>query len=198
MVGHERYQEMTASQYDRKTLMHFLCRLPADKRLLPIVCSIQHKKILDVGLGTGEYTKLLLEHANQIVGVDQNPHLCALPITVHAGDAGNLSQLLGNERFDIVLSTWMTDYLDAQHLQRFFVEAKSVLHPNGRIITTVIERYGFGAFYTTIAKLVRGVDKYTHRKKTIKQMLYGAGFKQIEFIALPAWIIPWAQLVIAE
>ncbi len=198
MIGHERYQGMTAAQYDKKTLMHYLCRIPADKRLLPAVRSIEHKRVLDVGLGTGGYTRLLLEQDNEVVGVDQHPHLCLLPITVHAGDAGELSRLVGEDRFDIVLSTWMTDYLDARHLQDFFTQAKAVLRPNGRLMTTVIERYGFGAFYTTVAKYVRGVDKFTHPRQAVRRMLCAAGFTDIEFTALRAWVVPWAHWVVAR
>lgn len=198
MVGHERYKGMTAKQYDRKTLMYYLCRTPANRKLIPAVCRVENKKVLDVGLGTGSYTKLLVDK-NTVVGVDQNPHLCELPITVHQGDAAELRALVGDEKFDIILSTWMTDYLDAKQLQSFLAEAKAVLNSAGKLMITVVATYGLGFFYVRIAKLLRGVNKYTYRKKQIIEKLKEAGFTDIKIIRLNSWLcVPWAYLVIAE
>lgn len=197
MVGYERYKTMTAKQYDKKTIMHYLCRIPADRKLIPAVSQIENKKVLDVGLGTGAYTKLLLDK-NTVVGVDQNPHLCQLPITVHKGDATELSALVEGEKFDIVLSTWMTDYLNTDQLQSFFVEARAVLNNGGKLMTTVIATYGFGSFYVTIARLIRGVNKYTYSKKQIIEKLKDAGFTDIKIVSLNSWCFPWAYLVIAQ
>ncbi|MHC4396446.1 MAG: class I SAM-dependent methyltransferase [Planctomycetota bacterium] len=197
MVGHERYKKITAKQYDRKTLMYYLCRIPANRNLIPAIRRIENKKVLDVGLGTGSYTKLLLDR-NTVVGIDRNPHLCELPITVHSGDATELSTLVEGEKFDVVLSTWMTDYLNAEQLQKFFAEAKAVLNDSGRLMVTFPNTYGFGFFYVRIARLIRKVEKYTHCKKKVTEMLSSRGFKNIEFINLNSWFFPWAYLVIAE
>lgn len=196
MVGHERYKIVTAQQYDKKTLMDYLCRTPANRNLVPAICQIEDKKVLDVGLGTGSYTKMLLEK-NTVVGVDRNPHLCRLPITVHEGDATELSSLVQGQRFDVVLSTWMTDYLNPEQVGQFFAEARKVLTEDGKLMTTFPNTYGFGFFYVRIAKLVRGVDKYTYCKKEVAQMLTKQGFNEIKLINLNSWFFPWAFLVIA-
>ncbi len=197
MVGYERYETMTAKQYDKKTLMYYLCRIPADRNLVPAIRQIENKKVLDVGLGTGSYTKLLLDK-NTVVGVDRNPHLCELPITVYEGDATELSTLLEGEKFDVVLSTWMTDYLNAEQMRKFFAEAKAVLNDGGKLMVTFPDTYGFGLFYVRAAKLIRGIDKYTYRKKDVAEMLRKQGFEDIKFINLNSWFFPWAYLVIAE
>ena len=66
-----------------------------------------------MGLGTGYYTKILINN-NVVVGVDRNPHLCKLSIKLYDGDATELAKLVKAEKFDIVFSTWMTEYLDEE------------------------------------------------------------------------------------
>jgi len=197
MIGYERYEKMTSKQYEKKKIMFYLCRTPANRNLIPAICSIENKKILDVGLGTGSYTKLLIEK-NDVTGVDQNPHLCQLPITVHKGDAADLTSVVGDDKFDIVLSTWMTDYLNPLQVKKFFEQSKAVLKIDGKIMVTFPNTYGFAPLYTTAAKLIRKVKKYSYRKKVITKMLKNSGFKSIEFINLNSWFFPWAFLVIAK
>jgi len=198
MKNYDRYLETTTEQYDKKTIMSYFCRVPADRKIFPLLAQIKNKKILDVGLGTGYYTKVLIEN-NDVTGVDQNPHLCALPIKVHKGDATELGKLLQGEKFDIVLSAWMTEYLNEGQLAAFFAESKKALDSNGRLITTVISRYGFGFIYVTAAKVLRGINKYNYHKKRIIEKLKEAGFTNINIIHLDSWLcIPWAYMIIAE
>jgi len=196
--GYERYKSWTAESYAKQGIMIYLCRMPADRKILPVLSQIKGKKILDVGLGTGDYTRLLIND-NQVVGVDQNPHLCRLNVKVYKGDATQLSSLAGAEKFDIVLSTWMTDYLNDDNLQRFFCEAKKVLKDGGQLITTTIRPSGLGLVYLVLARYWRGTDKHACAKKRVARMLKTAGFNNIEMINLSSWLgIPWACLVIAK
>ncbi len=198
MIGYNRYKRMTAKQCNKKTMMYYLCRTPANRKLIPAILQIENKEVLDVGLGSGYYTKLLLDK-NTVVGIDQNPHLCQLPITVHHGDATELSTLVEGMKFDIVLSTWMTDYLNAEQLQKFFSEAKTVLNDGGKLLTTVVATCGLGFFYVRLARLLKGVNKYTYQKKQLIEKLKKAGFIDIEIIRLNSWLfIPWAFMVIAK
>lgn len=178
--------------------MTYLCRMPADRKLVPAISQIKGKSILDVGLGTGDYTRLLIND-NKIVGVDQNPHLCKLPIKVHKGSATELSTLVAGEKFDAVLSTWMTEYLSREQLTAFFKEARKVLANQGMLITTIISKYGFGFLYVTAAKIIRGIDKYNYTKKEVVDMLKEAGFVDIEIVNLSSRLyVPWAYLVTAK
>jgi cyclopropane fatty-acyl-phospholipid synthase-like methyltransferase len=178
--------------------MYFV-RKPSDRKIIiPRISQIKGKRILDVGLGTGWYTKFLLKD-NKVVGVDQNPHLCRLPITVHKGDATQLAGLVGEERFDVVLSTWMTEYLNGQQLQQFFNAARKVLKNDGKLMCTMISKCGFGFLYVTAAKIIRGIDKYNYTRKYVRDTLKEAGFTDIEIINLNSWLyIPWAYLVVAK
>lgn len=199
MQGPERYRTYTTQSYEEKRgIMMYLCRMPSDKKIIPVLSQIKGKSILDVGLGTGRYTKILLTD-NYVVGVDRNPHLCQLPIKVYNGDATELSALVGGQKFDIVLSTWMTDYLDGQKLQQFFCEAKKVLKDGGQLITTTIRASGWGLVYLFLARYFRGVDKHGCSKRRVVEKLRKAGFGEIEMINLSSWLgIPWACLVIAK
>lgn len=198
MKNYERYLEKTSEEYEKKTIMSYFCRTPSDRIIIPFISKLKGKHILDVGLGTGCYTRVLIED-NEVTGVDQNPHLCKLPIKVYKGDATELAKLVKAERFDIVFSTWMTEYLDEEQLSGFFTESKKVLKDDGMLITTVISKYGLGFVYITLAKILRGTDKYNYHKKQIVAKLKEAGFADIEIIRLDSWLfIPWAYLVIAR
>ena len=178
--------------------MSYFCRIPSDRKIIPILSDLADKRILDVGLGSGYYTRYLVEK-NVVVGVDQNPHLCKLDVPVHKGDATGLSTLVGEEKFDVVFSAWMTEYLNVKQLDGFFAESKKVLKSNGRLITTVISRYGFGFVYIMMARIIRGIDKYNYTKRQVVEKLRVAGFTDIEIIRLDSWLfIPWAFMVIAE
>jgi len=197
MKNYERYTTYTPDSYEKQGIMTYLCRIPSDKKIIPVLSQIKGKSILDVGMGTGDYTRLLIDD-NEVVGVDQNPHLCQLNIKVHKGDATDLSTLVGGEKFDIVLSTWMTDYLSGEKLQKFFCEARKVLKNGGQLITTTIRPNGWGLVYLLLARHWRGVDKHGCAKRHVVKKLRKAGFNEIKMINLNSWLgIPWACLVIA-
>jgi ubiquinone/menaquinone biosynthesis C-methylase UbiE len=178
--------------------MSWFCSMPASRKIVPLLSEIKNKKILDVGLGTGYYTRALLEN-NEVVGLDRNIHLCKLPVKLYEGDATKMTKLLKDEKFDIVVSMWMTDYLNPAKLSAFFAESKKVLKPGGKLMTTVISRYGFGFVYITLARKLRNIDKYNYNKTEIIEKLKQAGFANIEIVNLTSWLkVPCAYLVIAE
>lgn len=198
MKNYERYLEKSAEEYEKKTITSYFCRMPSDRVIIPFISKIKGKNILDVGLGTGYYTMVLIEN-NSVTGVDQNPHLCKLPIKVYKGDASELARLVKAEKFDIVFSTWMTEYLGEGQLSDFFKESKKVLKDDGMLITTVISKYGFGFAYVTLAKIVKGITKYNYHPKEIIEKLRTTGFTDIKIIRLNSWLyFPWAYLVIAQ
>jgi cyclopropane fatty-acyl-phospholipid synthase-like methyltransferase len=198
MENYDRYKMETTESCEKKNVMDYLVRIPSDKRIIPLINRLKGKRILDVGLGTGLYTRLLLKD-NEVVGVDQNPHLCRLPIKVYGSDATRLVELVGAERFDVVFSTWMTEYLSGEQLSIFFSEARKVLAEEGQLMITIISKYGFGFLYVAAAKLIRGIHKYNYTKRSVMNMLKEAGFSDIEFINLNSWLsFPWAYMAIAK
>jgi cyclopropane fatty-acyl-phospholipid synthase-like methyltransferase len=199
MKNYDRYRNTTAQEYDKKTVMSWFCRIPSDKKILPLLSEIKNKKILEVGLGTGYYTRTLMQN-NDVTGLDRNCHLCKLPVKLYEGDATEITRLLKDKKFDVVVSMWMTEYLDPGQLSNFFAESKKVLKPGGgKLVTTIISPYGFGFAYVTLAKKLRKIDKYYYRKKQIAENLRRAAFTDIKIINLDSWLwIPWAYLVIAQ
>ncbi len=198
MKNYDRYRDMTARDYDKKTLMSWFCSVPANRKIFPLLSQIKNKKILDVGLGTGFYTRALMKD-NEIVGLDRNIHLCKLPIKLYEGDATEITKFVKDEKFDLVVSMWMTDYLNPEKLSAFFAESKRVLKPGGKLMTTIISRYGFGFVYIYLARKVRKIDKYNYNKTEIMEKLNQAGFASIEIVNLTTWLkVPCAYLAVAE
>jgi len=194
----ERYKYILPKDLDKKGISYFLLRFPSDKKIIPIISQFHGKKICDVGCGTGYYTKILAKN-NYVIGIEKNPHLSKnLKIKVIKGDAINFSKKL-REKFDIVFSAWMTEYLKKTDLLCFFKESQKVLLPQGKIITTIISDAGFGKFYTFLAKKIKEIDKYCYSLKDVSELLIKAGFKNTEIIELKSWLsIPWAFMIISE
>lgn len=193
----ERYKNILPKDYDKRGISYFIFRLPSDKKIMPIIHQIKRKKICDVGCGTGYYTKILAKN-NYVIGIEKNPHLSRhLKIKVIEGNAVDFSKKL-KEKFDIVFSTWMTEYLKKDDLLLFLKESLKVLKPRGKIITTIISDTGLGKLYTFLAKKIKKIDKYCYSSKDVIKFLAKAKFKNIEIIKLNSWFsIPWAFLVIA-
>ena len=200
MGGHERYNNIDAETYEKKTLMYGLCRITSDKVLVPALEAIADCRVLDVGLGTGLYTRILLRNGCEVVGVDQHPHLCTVPVTVHKGDATTLREAVGeNATFDAVVSTWMTDYLSPDAMAGFFREAHAVLRDGGTFYTTVVRRCPVSRLYITAAKRIRGVSKFCYTAEEIEAMATGAGFDSVRLVPLDALLgMRWAFLVVAQ
>lgn len=198
MKNYERYKSINTEDYDKKSLMSLLCRAPSDRKIIPYISGLSNKKILDVGLGTGFYTKILMEK-NKVVGIDQNIHLCKLLIPLYKGDATQLSEIVGSEKFDVVFSTWMTEYLSPEQLSDFLSEAVKVLNQQGMLISTFISTYCLGYAYVRLAKMLKNIDKYCYSKKQILEAVSQAGFKDVEIISIPSWLnIPWAYMAVAK
>ena len=198
MKNYQRYKNTAPGGLVKKDLLYYLCRVPADKKILPLLNQLKGQKIMEVGLGSGYYTQHLLKE-NEVVGVDRNPQLCPSGIKVYQGDATELSNLSEDNKFDMVLSFWMTEYLDPQQLMLFFDQAKKVLQTGGKLISTIISPHGWGAFYVLMARKVKGINKYCHCENQTLKKLRQAGFENIEIIQLRSWLaLPWAYLVIAQ
>lgn len=198
MANYDRYKTETSASYEKKCLMDYLVRIPSDKKLVPFISQIKGKKILDVGPGSGRYTSLLLKD-NEVLGIDRNPHLCRLPIKVLKADATQFVGLVGVQSFDMVFSTWMTEYLNPEQLSSFFKQVRIAVKPGGEFVTTIVSKHGFGFLYITAAGLLRGVKKYNYSKREVSDKLKDAGFKEISIINLSSWLgFPWAYLVTAK
>lgn len=59
MENYERYKNVTADSYEKKGVMYYLCQILSDKKIIPLLSKIENKKIIDIGCGSGYYTKFL-------------------------------------------------------------------------------------------------------------------------------------------
>lgn len=191
--NYDRYQHYTESQYDKKGLSYFFMKKQADKKLIPYVKSITKKKILEVGPGYGYYTRYLLENANIVSGLDINPELGAnIGIEITKGRADQLQDLV-HDKYDRVLSFFMTEYLDETQMQEFVRQGINRLEPDGIFAATAIVNRGLGWIYITLARL-KGIKKYCYSQKQIRKMV-GEG-KNVRMIPLNTILnIPFAVLV---
>jgi cyclopropane fatty-acyl-phospholipid synthase-like methyltransferase len=165
---------------------------------VPLLKNIADKRILEVGIGAGYYTRYVMNR-NEVVGVDQNPHLCELPVTVCKGDAAQLDKAVGEQKFDIIMSMWMTEYLNREPLQAFLCQARQLIDGNGMLLTTIIANKGIGLLYVTAAKKLRHIAKYCYNIRDVETIIRQAGFGGIEIKTLNARLgLQWAYLVMAQ
>ncbi|MER8379846.1 MULTISPECIES: class I SAM-dependent methyltransferase [unclassified Mesorhizobium] len=112
--------------YERPTTLH----------LLPPVDNID---VLDAGCGHGWYADWLMCHGARVVAVDRSAAMVALAqkrvagrARVIQGDVSNLQGILGDETFDLVLSSLVLHYL--ADLPAVFSEYARLLRPTGTLV----------------------------------------------------------------
>lgn len=196
MKNYERYKSYTEKKYNRKTMSYFLMKSRSDKELLPLVKKIRRKKILEVGPGYGYYTRHLIGNGNVVRGVDINPELGQnIGIEIVRGHASKLRAVV-HDRYDYVLSFFMTEYLNERELYDFICQGIELLNSQGTFATTVIINRGLGWLYITLAHM-KGIQKYCYSEKKIKEML--GEENKVRIIPLNTiFNIPFAILVKVE
>ncbi|HIH31557.1 TPA: class I SAM-dependent methyltransferase [Candidatus Woesearchaeota archaeon] len=200
MKNYNRYKKIEINDYEKKRVTSFFCRLPSDKRIMPLISKFKKKDVLEIGVGTGHYTKVFLENKCRVKGVDINPHLGRnLNIPIVKARADDFSKKINNERFDIVASFWITEYLNPKELEMFFNESRIIAKNQGMFISTFISKKGLGNLYIKFAWLLRGIKKYNYKQEYVTNILKQSGFSKITIIDLNSrFNIPWAYLVIAK
>jgi len=183
-MNYERYKKPVKGGLLRKLTTE-------SKRIIRMRLSeLTNLRILDVGIGTAPYGELLLKNGNKLTGADQNPHLCRLPVKVYKVDATDLT---GKGRFDVVIATWLSEYLSSQQLSVFLQQAAKI---SNRVILTIIPKTFLGWLYTFSARMIRGVCKYNHSVKWSINQMQKVGFGNITVKRLPVvWGISWAYLL---
>lgn len=193
MHNYDRYQNYTENKYNKKGISWLLMKKQADKRLIPYVKNIKKEKILEVGPGYGYYTRYLLKNGNSVSGVDINPELGAnIGIEIMKGRADQLQEIV-HDKYDRVLSFFMTEYLDYKEMSEFILQGTSLLRPNGVFATTVIMNEGVGALYVKLAR-IKGVRKYNYSITEVEKIT--GGRYSINVIPLPSvFNIPFSFLL---
>lgn len=121
---------------------------PVVRDLLGSAKHLAGTNVLDIGCGPGVYSKLLIRSGANVLGVDSShvmlsatEEYCSTAVaSATGGGRFVLSSFeaidLGQERFDIMLATFMISYFP--DLPRAFEKMGAHLAPHGRIITSML------------------------------------------------------------
>ena len=116
-----------------------------ERVLLSLVSDVKQRKILDVGCGTGRYTKRFENLESSVVGIDISSKMIrqAKAKTKRASlviaDASHPP--FKDELFDTVLSTLMLNHM--KDLNPFLAEIVRTCHSEGELILSSVWREGF-------------------------------------------------------
>lgn len=165
-MNYDRYRKLTEQKYKNKKVSKFFMKDPADKVIMPYIKKIKNKKILEVGVGYGYYTKIFLENENNVIGLDANPQLGKhIGIEIVHGYANAIREKF-EEKFEYIVSFFMTEYLPPSELKAFIGQSIDLLDEQGIFITTIISNKGLGGLYILLARM-KGIRKYNYSYKQI-------------------------------
>jgi len=95
-------------------------------------------RMLDIGVGRGEWLEIAAEHGWDCMAVDNNPHVVAAAksrgITVTQADAFEFMRSLAADSLGTVTAFHVIEHLPADAQVRLFCEAFRVLRPRGYFI----------------------------------------------------------------
>lgn len=170
-MNYDRYKRYTEKKYNTRGISSFFMKNPCDRVLLPYIEKLAGKEILEVGLGYGGYTRRYMDR-NHVTGLDVNPDMGkGLGIHIIRGKADQISEKV-TDKYDYVLSFFMTEYLAPDELGQFIGQAVGALRPGGTFATTVILHRGIGWLYVTLAR-IKGIRKYGYGLDEIEGMTSG-------------------------
>ena len=189
--NYDRYDGFDEQRYNRRGISYYVLRKTADKTIIPYLSKIKNKKCLEVGVGYGYYKNIYFDD-NRVIGYDVNAQLVKnLSIETIVGKADEISKKV-KERFDYVLSFFMTEYLNKEELKKFIDQGLKMLNPQGIFCTTIILKKGMGGLYTYLARM-KGIKKYSYSMNEIKEILGGTEYKVYPLRSLLG--IPFAVLL---
>lgn len=196
--NYERYNQLDAVSYEKKTLLSILIGEKCDQIIGELISGIKNRKILELGCGTGRYTKIYYED-NDIKCIDINPHLFELGnVPVIKGNVTELDNLLGkDERFDYITSFWMSEYLTEKELTQTLTLSAKFLNPNGLIIFTFISNGLIGRLYIAGAK-IKGIPKYKYSNDKIYKIAGNAGLEIVKNIPVRRFGFELGKLVVLK
>jgi 2-polyprenyl-6-hydroxyphenyl methylase/3-demethylubiquinone-9 3-methyltransferase len=167
-------------------------------------------RVLDVGCGNGALAGLFLRRGCRVVGVDLSARGIEIARSAHpqgrfevASADGELLQTLGEDPFDLVVSTEVIEHLYAP--AAFLEGCHDALRPRGRlIISTPYHGWLKNVLIAAAGKAdfhYRPLDQGGHIKfwsrKTLTLALEHAGFGRIQFEGTGRMPYLWKSMVMA-
>ena len=169
----EKGYNLAAKEYDkRKTYLDSFEK----KQLLPLLGDIAHKKILDVGAGTGRLSVELQKLGAEVTALDVSEEMLGelkrknKNIETVVGDAEKLQ--FENETFDIVVAAFLIVHL--KDPTRFFDEVYRVLKNGGKFLVTNINQKDPPKIKTSAGEIV--IESFYHRPEKVRGILESLAF----------------------
>lgn len=132
------------------------------ERLIP---DTQSGLALDIGCGSGHYTKILTDKGWRTTAIDADSSKTEIvkryAAETHTGDAINVLQQLALKHFDLVLSLEIIEHMSKRDAQTFLEKVCMVLKPGGHLLLSTPNRLspeGLGGYYW--GEKIRGWTKW--------------------------------------
>lgn len=176
MDAHLRYNSTQPEQYEKPTIVSRLIGKKSMSVIEPFLSNLKGKTIIEVGCGTGLYTKHICDK-NRVICVDLYPHLFNIPkVTIIKGSCTELHNLTDAElNPSYIAGIWMTEYLSPGEILAFFESAKKVLSTDGRLVLTFVSKGFWGKCYIFGARL-KGLKKFNYSGAAVELLCKKTGF----------------------
>lgn len=116
------------------------------------MAGLEGRTILEIGCGTGRYSRDLAKGAAGYFAMEPSPGMLTLapsglpPSSLHWVRARGEALPLRSQSMDLVLATWVLGYLRPDACGKVLLEAQRALRPGGEI--WLVENHWTGAFQT--------------------------------------------------
>lgn len=167
-------------------------------------------RVLDIGCGNGFWAGEFARRGCTVVGIDPSPTGIAIARSTHATGrfeimdvTTDLLSVLGEEPFDIVVSTEVVEHLYSP--QTWAVGCLQALRPGGTmILSTPYHGWLKNLALAVTGKLDRHLDALREgghikffSRPTLAQLLSDSGFEDIRFAGAGRWPLMWKSMVLA-
>ncbi len=172
MKNYQRYKNVTNNSYENKSIMDLIYKNGNNTIKYFLKENIKNSDVLELGFGTGKYTKILLENNNKITGIDINSHLFKLSnVEFYSCNCLDIDKYIPLEKkYNYIVSFWMTEYLSKNELAELFSKISSYLKPDSIFIITIISKSFWGWFYK-IGAFLKGIKKHNYSYSDIDNIL---------------------------
>jgi ubiquinone/menaquinone biosynthesis C-methylase UbiE len=142
-------------QYKKKPIAHTYITFPG---IFKVLGNIKNKKILDLGCGAGDFSRLLVQKNAQVTAIDYSK--AQIEICKHdnadlknfkcmVADATDLKQIKNNSYDFVIMSMVFISVPNKQKVARIFKEVSRVLKKSGQLVFTDLHPLGLMIEKTT-------------------------------------------------